>query len=297
MWKENGDEDGRKALLKDGGFEAPVGGMLKECVDEFERLHARATVRMQDLQNSSSTNFNEEARLLEGLLNEMESNRRQVQVQLRLELSGASGDAQQAWDRRLQEWSGVVMSFRKSFENLKANRARSSLQLSNGSDDTSALLNAARNSADRQSAMSCTDRLEESSRKLEEARRLALETESIGEGVLTDLHAQRSTVQNMRDNMRIVGSELHSARRSLDNLFRKAQQNRVVVTLLLFLLGIMLAFWGFTVLGLPFKWNVVLAIALVLLGTACSVWRRRRQQQREAREALNAPTGVWHSMF
>jgi vesicle transport through interaction with t-SNAREs protein 1 len=46
-----------------------------------------------------------------------------------------------------------------------------------------------------------TQRLENASKRLEDAHRLALETESIGIGTLSDLHRQRQQIERTRDGV------------------------------------------------------------------------------------------------
>ena len=50
-----------------------------------------------------------------------------------------------------------------------------------------------------------TDRLENASRRLEDAHRMALETENIGIGTLGDLHRQRNQIERTRDGVRLFG--------------------------------------------------------------------------------------------
>ena len=50
----------------------------------------------------------------------------------------------------------------------------------------------------RQQLLSGTDRLNRSSNRLRESQRIALETEQIGAGTLSDLHRQRETIEHTR---------------------------------------------------------------------------------------------------
>ena len=57
--------------------------------------------------------------------------------------------------------------------------------------------------------LSGTDKLQDSSRRLEESHRLALETEDVGAGILGNLRGQREQIQSTRDR-------LHDADRGID---------------------------------------------------------------------------------
>lgn len=53
----------------------------------------------------------------------------------------------------------------------------------------------------RQQLLSGTDRLGRSSQRLRESQRIALETEQIGAGTLSDLHRQREQITHTRDTL------------------------------------------------------------------------------------------------
>lgn len=62
----------------------------------------------------------------------------------------------------------------------------------------------------RQQLLSGTDRLNRSSGRLRESQRIALETEQIGAGTLSDLHRQREQITNTRG--RLLDSETYTDR-------------------------------------------------------------------------------------
>lgn len=62
----------------------------------------------------------------------------------------------------------------------------------------------------RQQLLSGTDRLNRSSGRLRESQRIALETEQIGAGTLSDLHRQRETIEHTRE--RLLESESYTDR-------------------------------------------------------------------------------------
>ncbi len=62
----------------------------------------------------------------------------------------------------------------------------------------------------RQQLLSGTERLNRSSGRLRESQRIALETEQIGAGTLSDLHGQREQIMNTRE--RLLESETYTDR-------------------------------------------------------------------------------------
>eukprot|EP00420_Gonyaulax_spinifera_P004130 CAMPEP_0197928588 /NCGR_PEP_ID=MMETSP1439-20131203/102623_1 /TAXON_ID=66791 /ORGANISM="Gonyaulax spinifera, Strain CCMP409" /LENGTH=253 /DNA_ID=CAMNT_0043551199 /DNA_START=38 /DNA_END=795 /DNA_ORIENTATION=- len=252
MWQA--EEDGRRALLKDEvGAAATASGALQAYAAEFSRLRTVAVTRLKALREGDRSPASDGVKAVERALEEMESNRRQVRVQLRLELSNAAGSAKQEWDQRLQEWSREVAALRGQLEEFSEVHSRQALQLPGGRGDGAAC-------PDRHRAMQGTEMLERSSAKLEEARRLALESEEVGQGVLSNLAVQRETIMHMRENMRTIDAELSAARQALNRLIAAAQRNRLIVLVISAVLAVGLAFWALCVLKLPLKTNLALAV-------------------------------------
>lgn len=268
MWPANKEDEGHYMQLnnedKTGG--AGGGGMLQDFSSEFTRHRAVVVTRLQALREPHCSTWNEDVKVAESALQEMESNRRQVQVQLRLELSGAGND-RQVWEQRLKEWTQEVSSLRRELGTAKDEQSRRSL-LGTGVQATQ-----------RAASMQATELMEQSSSKLEQARRQALETEEIGMGVLSDLHAQRETIQHMRGNMGIVSDELSSASRSLMRLIRGAEQKKLITMAVAFILGLGLTVYLLGILGLPLKWTVVIAFGLILILGIIVVLRRRNKER------------------
>lgn len=67
----------------------------------------------------------------------------------------------------------------------------------------------------RQRLLSGTERLGESSRRLEDSHRLALETEGIGVNILSTLKGQRETMLRARDTVRHACSFMFQNKRTL----------------------------------------------------------------------------------
>lgn len=135
MWPADGDA-GHEALLKDLVSEAaappPTSGMLQECSADFVRLRANAAARLQELREGTARHpWAEEVASVERALAEIESARKQVQVQLRVDASVAVGSsaARQAWEGRLQEWTKELAGLRMELEAVKTDHARMALRL------------------------------------------------------------------------------------------------------------------------------------------------------------------------
>ena len=73
----------------------------------------------------------------------------------------------------------------------------------------------------RQQLLSGTERLERISARLQNSHRIALETEDIGRGVLSDLEIQRGTMQNTRDNLQQSEGYVDTSIKTLRGMARR----------------------------------------------------------------------------
>ncbi|KAI9279560.1 vesicle transport v-SNARE protein N-terminus-domain-containing protein [Sporodiniella umbellata] len=73
----------------------------------------------------------------------------------------------------------------------------------------------------RQRLLSGTDRLGQSSRRLEDSHRLALETEGIGINILSTLKGQRETLVRARDTLAEADSHIDKASKTLKGMARR----------------------------------------------------------------------------
>lgn len=76
--------------------------------------------------------------------------------------------------------------------------------------------------------LSGTDRLEQSSSRLQSSQRIAHETESIGAGILSDLHAQREQITNTRDRLMQADGYVDKSMKSLKSMGRRMITNKII---------------------------------------------------------------------
>ncbi|KAJ4994501.1 vesicle transport V-SNARE protein [Stagonosporopsis vannaccii] len=80
----------------------------------------------------------------------------------------------------------------------------------------------------RQQLLSGTDRLNRSSNRLRESQRIALETEQIGAGTLSDLHRQRETIEHTRSTLLESESYTDRSIKTLRGMARRMATNRII---------------------------------------------------------------------
>uniref|UniRef100_A0A146RUY0 Vesicle transport through interaction with t-SNAREs 1A n=1 Tax=Fundulus heteroclitus TaxID=8078 RepID=A0A146RUY0_FUNHE len=90
-----------------------------------------------------------------------------------------------------------------------------------------------------------TERLERSSRRLEAGYQIAVETEQVGQEILSNLHTDREKIQKARERLRETDANLGKSSRILTGMLRRIIQNRVLVFVLgaIILLTIILAIY------------------------------------------------------
>ncbi|KAK6097398.1 t-SNARE VTI1 [Batrachochytrium dendrobatidis] len=85
-----------------------------------------------------------------------------------------------------------------------------------------------------------TERLQNSSRRLEDARRIALETEQIGISTLSDLNSQREQIIRTQNRLGTADSWIAKSQGVLKTMQRRLSQNKLltagIIALLVFLI-------------------------------------------------------------
>ncbi|XP_013863098.1 vesicle transport through interaction with t-SNAREs homolog 1A isoform X1 [Austrofundulus limnaeus] len=77
-----------------------------------------------------------------------------------------------------------------------------------------------------------TEKLERSSRRLEAGYQIAVETEQVGQEILSNLHTDREKIQRARERLRETDANLGKSSRILTGMLRRIIQNRVLIFIL-----------------------------------------------------------------
>merc|ERR1740129_327241 len=92
--------------------------------------------------------------------------------------------------------------------------------------------------------LQASEQLQNSTLRLEQARRQALETEQIGLDVMADLRQQRETINSSRAGVSTIGSNVGVAKAYIDSITRRAKANKVITYVVLaFLLLVGVGTW------------------------------------------------------
>ncbi|KAI1318276.1 hypothetical protein EDD11_006972 [Mortierella claussenii] len=87
-----------------------------------------------------------------------------------------------------------------------------------------------------------TDRLAESSKRLQDSHKIALETESLGAGILTDLRGQREQIIHTRNTLLEADSNIDKASRTLKGMARRMATNKLITASIIIVLVFLILF-------------------------------------------------------
>ncbi|KAA8902592.1 t-SNARE [Sphaerosporella brunnea] len=168
------------------------------------------------------------------------------------ELTGESRKAAiRAADRSVDEADEIIAQMQLEINNIPSNAktkprqrlrnyttdldaARAQLIKGSQSADRDALFAGRRGEAtdavaeQRQTLLRGTQSLERSSQRLRESERIALETESIGAGILGDLASQRETIMRTHDTLNEGERYLDRSVKTLRGMARRMATNRII---------------------------------------------------------------------
>ncbi|KAJ4318082.1 t-SNARE VTI1 [Neodidymelliopsis sp. IMI 364377] len=143
--------------------------------------------------------------------------------QMRLEKSNIPASLKSKYNAKFRNFEHDLDSTKRKLESYTNDRSK--LFGSRYTDDPEA---GDAQLEQRQQLLSGTDRLNRSSGRLRESQRIALETEQIGAGTLSDLHRQRETIEHTR--VTLLDSESYTDRsiKTLRGMARRMATNRII---------------------------------------------------------------------
>ncbi|KAJ3810634.1 vesicle transport v-snare protein vti1 [Lentinula aff. lateritia] len=160
--------------------------------------------------------------------------------QMDIEIQGIPQSIRPQYQNRLKSAKADLSRFKKTFKDLSAQLARSSLLASTtprpgySSDDPYGF------SSDRSRLLAGTTLLEDGTKRLQDSQRLALETEDLGADILSNLRVQREQIENSRSTLEMANNSIARASNKLTSMIRRMYQQRFVtgaiIAILIFLI-------------------------------------------------------------
>ncbi|CAJ1080344.1 vesicle transport through interaction with t-SNAREs homolog 1A isoform X1 [Xyrichtys novacula] len=170
---------------------------------------------------------------------------RELMEQMDLEVREIPIQSRAMYNTRLKSYKQEVEKLEKDF---KRSRIAYSDEVRNellGDDASSSENQLIKLREERAHLLDNTEKLERSSRRLEAGYQIAVETEQVGQEILSNLHSDREKIQRARERLRETDANLGKSSRILTGMLRRIIQNRILIFILgaIILLTIILAIY------------------------------------------------------
>ncbi|EJD04617.1 vesicle transport v-snare protein vti1 [Fomitiporia mediterranea MF3/22] len=167
-------------------------------------------------------------------------------AQMEIELQGMPQSIKQPYANRRNTAKSTLSSLKTRARTLHATVQRAAL-LSSTSDaagspfrDSTDELPGGGISSDRTRLLKGTQLLEGGSQRLQDAHRVALETEDQGADILRDLRRQREQIENSRNTLQTADSAIDRASGTLKRMIRRMYQQRAVTAAIIIVLIVLI---------------------------------------------------------
>ena len=201
-----------------------MGDLFMDYEKDYGILTAEITAKINKIPNIHG----EEKR---ALINETEQKFDEVQElleQMDLEVRQMVGQHKSKSGSKLKSYKDEASKLEKDFKKSRvafSDQEHARAQLLAGDDGM-------QTEDQRSNLLDATERVERSGRRLDEGYRLCVETEAIGEDILTNLERDRETMTRTRDRLRDTNTNLTKSSRILTAMMRRIVQNRIILALI-----------------------------------------------------------------
>lgn len=143
-----------------------------------------------------------------------------------MEARSVAPDRCRQLQNKVKEYKADLASLKEQLAKAKASvpggdAARAELGLSSDYASSS--------QAQRDRMLTATQRLEQSNDRLQQGKKLLVETEELGTGILSNLSAQRESIVHARDTLHGADDNITKARKILSNMSKRMMQNKLIM--------------------------------------------------------------------
>mmetsp|Transcript_29430 Transcript_29430/g.51601 ORF Transcript_29430/g.51601 Transcript_29430/m.51601 type:complete len:249 (+) Transcript_29430:56-802(+) len=197
--------------------------LFREYESDFRRLQESIEEQLQASSDVSAPEQNELHCLKEAerhiakaeqALKQMEMEARTLPTHQRTSLEGT-----------LTRYRTALSEQRRAVSDAKEQAMRKSLL---GEDSSNGANVIGKSSKDRERFRDVGGSLHDSTDKLQQAHRVALETEQVGIDVMSDLRSQRDVINRTRGNVAEIGANYSQAKHMLEDMMRRAKANKLI---------------------------------------------------------------------
>eukprot|EP00041_Stephanoeca_diplocostata_P011768 m.194678 g.194678 ORF g.194678 m.194678 type:complete len:216 (+) comp18657_c0_seq4:159-806(+) len=125
-----------------------------------------------------------------------------------------------------------VAGYKKDIKDMEKRLRRAMAALSNSQSARDELFDFDDGDDAREALIDNTQRLDRTSRRLDNGHRAALEAVDVGAGAISELHRQRETIERSRGRLRGMDGDLSASSKLLRGIYNRAIRNRVMTALI-----------------------------------------------------------------
>ncbi|KAJ7591187.1 vesicle transport v-snare protein vti1 [Mycena floridula] len=165
--------------------------------------------------------------------------------QMEIEIQGIPQSIRPQYQARLKSAKADLQKYKKASKDLHAQLARSTLLSTSSQGGFATSDEPYGASSDRTRLLAGTSLLEDGTKRLQESQRIALDTESQGADILSNLRTQREQIENSRNTLQAAGTSIDRASNTLKGMIRRMYQQRFVTAAIIgiLLLLIVVIIW------------------------------------------------------
>ncbi|XP_078486116.1 vesicle transport through interaction with t-SNAREs homolog 1A-like [Ciona intestinalis] len=200
-----------------------MASLLLSYEQQFSTLTAEVTQRMGTIHNHHGAERKSLISSIERQLDEAQELLEQMDLEIRELPNSERGKLMGRMKSYQTEFNNLETQMKKAKTTNNANKLRDELLSmdDNGTDDQRARL------------LDNTERLENSSRRLEVGYRVVMETEKVGQDILDNLQRDRETISRTRQRLRDGDANLGKSSRIVSGMMRRIIQNRLLTFLIM----------------------------------------------------------------
>lgn len=198
-----------------------MGDLFADYENDFAVLSADIVAKT----NKTPNVHGEEKRILINEVEQKFDDAQELLEQMDLEVRGMSGETKAKFGTKLK-------SYKDEIRNLDVNFKKAKIALTDYEHARSKLMSGedgAHSEDQRSRLLENNERLERTNRRLDEGYKVCIETEEIGEEILTNLGRDRETMTKTRDRLRNTNADLTKSSRILTTMMKRVVQNRILL--------------------------------------------------------------------
>jgi len=166
----------------------------------------------------------------------------EIVSQMEVEIQGMPQSVKSQYQNRVRTGKADLVRLRGQAKELNLTASRAELLSSSSFNGMASASDDDFGQSQRTRLLNGTQTLSDSTRRLEDSHRIALETEDVGADILRNLQSQREGIIRTRDTLQEADSSINKASGTLKGMIRRMYQQRFVTGGIIVVLLLLIAF-------------------------------------------------------